>query len=61
MERDYLRRLHGAGDSKHYNGESEVFDELVFMGVGEDLADWFQGDRFLTCPGTTRRSGRSWF
>lgn len=51
MERDYLRRLHGAGDSEHYNGESEVFDKLVLIIVGEDLADWFQGDRFFSLSG----------
>lgn len=51
MERDYLRRIHGAGDPERYNGESEVFDELVLMIVGEDLADWFQGDRFFSLSG----------
>jgi hypothetical protein len=51
VERDYLRRLHGAGDPEHYNGESEVFDELVLMVAGEDLADWFQGDRFFSLSG----------
>lgn len=60
MERDCLRRLNGAGDSEHYNGESEVFDELVLLVVGEAWPTGSRATASSACPGTTRTSGRSW-
>jgi hypothetical protein len=48
MERDYLTRLHGAGDDHYYNGESEVFDELI---LGEDPTGWLQGESFFNLTG----------